>query len=1045
MKSATDSGTAAPKFQPSFSLTRFTSRSPARLSKAFTLEGGALICEGGGNMTAGIAERLTLTLAEFAALLPTLKPSQATCYGVAAAGYDTTRIVVADKVTPSGNGDTPIIARTRDFFTWPDGAGILMLDYDAPKDDAPLLDCQQLRVALAIACPALATAPAVWRPSASSCIHVKSGAELRGISGQRIYLPVIDASDIERAAKVLFDRLWLAGYGRYELSNSGAWLARGPIDASVFQPERLDFCGGAVMGAGLEQRLPTPVIFNSDAPYLDTRAALPDLDTAEQARLAELREAAKTPELVAEQAGIKEAWIGKRVDQRLATMPEPKRAAARPKLTATYRQAVEGGRLAPDFELTVKAKGGKVAKRITVADALADKAAWHEATCLDPLEPDYPDGAGRFVGWLNLVHKPPYISSRAHGGIRYELTEPAATESVPGSPWSAVEDEPPDMPEWFANGPNKPFTDAPDTPDKAAAFTKHHPMLMRKSGTSELLKNLFNAVAIAENALPGLIGYNEFRQRIEKRINPPWGGGPGQWTEGDTIELACCLAKPFTSFGLDLLGAAITGAANHHKFNPGQDRLRALAEQWDGMNRIDSWLVDYLNAKVNSSNSDYLREIGACWIKGVAARVLKPGCKRDDVLVLRGDQGWRKSTAARIIADAIAPDAFTDCLGDLGSKDARGGIRGVVIAELGELASLNKSDVESVKAFVAAPSDRFREAYGRGERDYPRTVSFIGTTNHPTFLQDPTGNRRWWPVSMSGPIDTDLLTDAMPQILGEAAHRVLKGEAWHVTHTAALAQAEGVRAAHFEDDVWTAPALAAADRLGGDYITIAEILNTMGIRLEQQTRPAQTRIGAILRTNGWLDTRRRVNGRRTYVWERVPLAKKGDSKGDSPEASQTAACPPVPLCPPYQHNLVKNAVEKAGDTTPTPTPTPEAAAVAPAISTLCRKEGGQGGQGGQTRQTLAETPAPLPVPLISKGDTAPPSTPVEMPPMSGDAARLADVLKLFRGAETDKRLARKMGWSVSRLAGAAGVLATAGLAEVHGEMIKPAGRLVAAV
>ena len=68
-----------------------------------------------------------------------------------------------------------------------------------------------------------------------------------------------------------------------------------------------------------------------------------------------------------------------------------------------------------------------------------------------------------------------------------------------------------------------------------------------------------------------------------------------------------------------------------------------------------------------------------------------------------------------------------------------------------------------------------------------------------------------------------------------------------------------------------------------------------------------------------------------------------------------------------------------------------------------------------------------------------------MPPMSGDAARLADVLKLFRGAETDKRLARKMGWSVSRLAGAAGVLATAGLAEVHGEMIKPAGRLVAAV
>lgn len=105
-----------------------------------------------------------------------------------------------------------------------------------------------------------------------------------------------------------------------------------------------------------------------------------------------------------------------------------------------------------------------------------------------------------------------------------------------------------------------------------------------------------------------------------------------------------------------------------------------------------------------------------------------------------------------------------------------------MIAELGELASLNKSDVESVSAFVAAPSDRFREAYGRGERDYPRTVSFIGTTNNPTFLIDPTGNRRWWPVSMSGPIDTDLLADAMPQILGEAAQRVINGEPWHVIH-----------------------------------------------------------------------------------------------------------------------------------------------------------------------------------------------------------------------------------------------------------------------
>ena len=557
--------------------------------------------------------------------------------------------------------------------------------------------------------------------------------------------------------------------------------------------------------------------------------------------------------------------------------------------------------------------------------------------------------------------------------------EKSRAESAPNTAKSGDlnDDEPPDWPD---------SADEPEggTRGTAGGFTKHHPMLMRKSGTSELLKNHFNAVAVAENALPGLIGYNEFRQRIEKRINPPWGGGPGQWTERDTSELACYVAKPFAHFGLDLLGGAIMGVAHRHPFNPGQDRLRALAEQWDGVPRIDSWLVDYLNAKVNSSNSDYLREMGACWIKGVAARVLKPGCKRDDVFVLRGDQGWRKSTAARIIADAIAPDAFTDCLGDLGSKDARGGIRGVVIAELGELASLNKSDVESVKAFVAAPSDRFREAYGRGERDYPRTVSFIGTTNHPTFLQDPTGNRRWWPVSMSGPIDTDLLTDAMPQILGEAARRVLKGEAWHVTHTAALAQAEGVRAAHFEDDVWTAPALAAVDRLGGDYVTVGEILSAMNIRLEQQTMTAQKRIGGILRTNGYQDKRKKINGRLVWVWTRVgiPLEVGGYHRGIPPEASQTAVVPPYPPISPFQHNLVKIVVEEAGDTANATTSTPETATVAPAISTLCRKEGDKGDTGGYRKANTGSNQYPPAVSPSEQGDTAPPLSPVE-PDFSG--------------------------------------------------------------
>lgn len=399
--------------------TRFTATNPPRLSKRFTLSGDTLAKESGGNMLSGIAERLTIaSLAEFAALLPTLTPQQALSYGVN--GHARARVVTDDALPfVAAKSADPVIARTRDHFKWPAGAGLLMLDYD-PAPDGPPLPPDELRAALVAACPALATAPAVWRPSASSCIFTAQGAELRPIGGQRLYVAVADAADIPRALEVLVARLWLAGFGRWELSKSGAWLARTVVDASVAQPERLDFCGGADCGAGLEQRLPEPVVLNPAAPYLDTQSALPDLDASERHRLAELREALKEP-LKEHQRAIREIWIAERVDARLSAIPEAKRAEARPKLEKVYREAASGGRLGLDFELIVVRKGGNGREPLTVGDVLKDRERYHEATTCDPLEPDYPDGQGRLVGWLNLRAREPYLTSQAHGGTRYLL------------------------------------------------------------------------------------------------------------------------------------------------------------------------------------------------------------------------------------------------------------------------------------------------------------------------------------------------------------------------------------------------------------------------------------------------------------------------------------------------------------------------------------------------------------------------------------------------------------------------------------------------
>ena len=857
--------------------TRFTTRKPDRLSKRFDQVGNVLVKEGGGNMQDGIAERLNVSsIAQFADLLPTLTPKQALAYGVN--GHEQARVVTADHLDKARaqGGDLPIIARTRDHFTWPDGPGLMMLDYDPAPDGAPALDMNQLRDALAVTCLPLDIAPTVWRPSASSCIYSIDGQELRPIAGQRLYIAVKNASDLSRAGAVLFDRLWLKGYGRYELSKSGAFLLRSVIDASVFQPERLDFCGGAALGKGLTQRLPAPVVFNPNAPLLDTVTALPDLTPDERQQLDTLR-AGMQESLKPRQQEIRAQWVADRVDAGLAKIPEAMREQERPRLEKTYRQAAEGGWLSPDFELMVKAKGSKSGKPITVSELLRSKV-YHEATTLDPLEPDYPEGQARYVGWLNLNAKPRYLQSQAHGGTRYFLGDEPVAVDVDSAPTMDADD----VPDWFANAPDEFVVCEPVVRIRGAVITGWQAALMRKADSDQLLKNHYNAVLVVENAYPGLVGYNEFRQRIEARIESPWRKIPGQWTEADTGELAFHVSKEFTSFTLDSLAAAVMTVAYRHPFNPAQERLRALAEQWDGIPRLGTWLIVYLGAAHNGSNEVYLREIGSAWLKGVAARVLFPGCKRDDVLILRSEQGYLKSTAALAIAEAIHPDSFTDSLGNLDSKDSKAAIRGIIIAELGELSVLNKTDLESIKVYVATRTDHFREAYGRGERDYPRTVSFIGTTNHPTFLKDPTGNRRFWPVTLPAPIGIERFTADLPQLLGEAARRVLDGEQWYVNDRTALIQAEAVRAAHFQDDVWTEAALNAAHLLLSpgctlegaypDFVTVSAILSAMGVRIEQQTIPNQTRIGGILRVAGWKDKKTRIGKRadNKTVWAWFP-------------------------------------------------------------------------------------------------------------------------------------------------------------------------------
>lgn len=296
--------------------------------------------------------------------------------------------------------------------------------------------------------------------------------------------------------------------------------------------------------------------------------------------------------------------------------------------------------------------------------------------------------------------------------------------------------------------------------------------------------NLLRAFRLAPE-LAGLVHFNEFANRVEFTRAPPWRElrGANEWTDEDDVRAQAWLQE----LGIDVrsrltIAECAAAIARERRVHPVRRVLEVLT--WDGQPRLHCWLAAYLDAR---DPPEYLEAVGAAWLISAVARVYRPGCQADHVLVLEGAQGTGKSRTARALA--MRADWFTDSLPPVHDTDAKLQLAGRWIVELGELAAMRRSDVESLKAFISAPVDTYRPPYARRPVQVPRQTVFLGTTNETQYLRDPTGNRRFWPVQC-GAIDVSELERAVPQLWAEALHEFRCGTPWHLTDAhAALAVA----------------------------------------------------------------------------------------------------------------------------------------------------------------------------------------------------------------------------------------------------------------
>lgn len=307
--------------------------------------------------------------------------------------------------------------------------------------------------------------------------------------------------------------------------------------------------------------------------------------------------------------------------------------------------------------------------------------------------------------------------------------------------------------------------------------------------------------------------------------------------------------------------------AKRNSYHPAREYLNEVSETYSNTEIIES-----LSQQLFNTTEPLYDVMVKKWLIAAVARVMQPGCKMDDVLILGGKQGALKSTFFNVLGGGWYSD---NCQGTGNDKDSLMQLHYSWINELAEFDRfLNKRDASDLKQSLSVQIDRFRVPYGREVEPFPRQFVICGTTNKDEFLIDPTGNRRYWviPVAVDR-IDIDWVEQHRDEIWAAAVHLYNQGHIWHLDSDEKSKHVQLLKP--FEiSDTWE------------DYIetyvfslrevTVAEILGKcLGIEPGAQKRAEQMRVADILKRMGWA---KKDRGRKVWVCPEAEVASKVASK-----------------------------------------------------------------------------------------------------------------------------------------------------------------------
>jgi hypothetical protein len=313
-----------------------------------------------------------------------------------------------------------------------------------------------------------------------------------------------------------------------------------------------------------------------------------------------------------------------------------------------------------------------------------------------------------------------------------------------------------------------------------------------------------------------------------------------------------------------LLKSALYAAAEGRSYHPIKTYLEST--EWDGHNYIGD-LCFCLEAK--KEDVDLNATLVGRWLIGAVAVIYNELGKipyQNPMIVVGGPQGIGKSSLAEWLFSDVQRYYYTGPL-DPKNKDHRllfGTTWGMEISEAG--ASLRKAERDALKHMLTISAVRERRPYDKRPTVFPRTASLIGTFNDTAgILSDPTGNRRFWPLALTG-INWAYSKNIKPVQIWAQAKAMFDGGYLATPLPNLHARYEEFAV---ED---TLPGLIVkhcSDLLALPFVPtvdLADRLRASDVPLMADHRAAGRQIAEAMLDLGWVKANKRVNGKRTRGW-----------------------------------------------------------------------------------------------------------------------------------------------------------------------------------